>query len=324
MWLFALGLVFAAVGTTADAQQWTDPSPHTVRLLEVEPDIRLEVLDWGGSGDPVLLLAGQGNTAHVFDEFAPGLTRRFRVFALTRRGFGASSQPKAGYDLTTMAGDIARVVDALKLRRVDLVGHSIAGDEMTKFAALYPTRLGKLVYLDAAYDRVDSRLLEARLPPIPASRGPTPEDLSSPVKLRAFVASFSVLLPEAEIRANRVFAADGRFERRVTPDDIQLAVGKMVEHPDYKSVHAPVLAVYAVQQTPEQLFPWYGSLDKEARGALDSVFGIWRQFAAEQRDLLRTEIPAARVVEVQGANHYLFISNREQLIDVVSSFLSER
>jgi non-heme chloroperoxidase len=324
MWTLALGLVFATIGAKADAQQWVDPSPHIVRFVEVEPNIHLEVLDWGGSGDTVILLAGQGNTAHVFDEFAPGLTRQFRVFALTRRGFGASTQSKGGYDLTTMVGDLARVVDALGSPRVHLVGHSIAGDEMTRFAALHPKRLGKLVYLDAAYDRVDARLLEARLPPDPPLKRPTADDLSSPARVQAFVASNSVLLPEAEIRATRVFAADGRFERRLTPDHIQLSVGGMVEHPNYKLIHAPVLAVYAVQQTAEQLFPQYGSLNQEARSALDAMFGIWRQFAAEQRNLLRTELPNARVVEVEGANHYLFISNRKQLLDALASFLSEQ
>ena len=100
------------------------------------------------------MLAGHGDSAHVFDDFAPSLTSTFHVFALTRRGFGASAQPKAGYDLSTLVNDIARVVDALKLQRVYLVGHSIAGDEMTRFALTFPEKTGKLVYLDAAYDRV--------------------------------------------------------------------------------------------------------------------------------------------------------------------------
>jgi non-heme chloroperoxidase len=33
--------------------------------------VNLEVLDWGGSGRPLVLLAGLGNTAHIFDKFAP-------------------------------------------------------------------------------------------------------------------------------------------------------------------------------------------------------------------------------------------------------------
>jgi hypothetical protein len=44
-----------------------DPSKHKVQFVTVANGVRLEVLDWGGSGRPVVLLAGLGTTAHVFD-----------------------------------------------------------------------------------------------------------------------------------------------------------------------------------------------------------------------------------------------------------------
>ena len=53
---------------------WHDPSPHSVQFVAVAENVRLEVLDWGGTGRPVVLLAGGGNTAHVFDDFATKLT----------------------------------------------------------------------------------------------------------------------------------------------------------------------------------------------------------------------------------------------------------
>src|SRR5713226_1041280 len=68
---------------------WRD-SPHAIQFVSVDKDVRLEVLDWGGLGRPVILLAGGGNTAHVFDEFAPKLTASYHVYGITRRGFGAS------------------------------------------------------------------------------------------------------------------------------------------------------------------------------------------------------------------------------------------
>jgi len=42
-----------------------------VRFVDVDRNVGLEVLDWGGSGSPLVLLAGGGDTAHVFDDFAP-------------------------------------------------------------------------------------------------------------------------------------------------------------------------------------------------------------------------------------------------------------
>ena len=69
---------------------WKDPSSHVSRFIAVGQDVRLEVLDWGGAGRPLVLLPGGGNTAHVFDNFAPKLTSDFHVYGITRRGFGES------------------------------------------------------------------------------------------------------------------------------------------------------------------------------------------------------------------------------------------
>jgi non-heme chloroperoxidase len=63
-----------------------DPSPHTVQLVTVEDSVKLEMLDWGGSGRPLVLLAGEGGSAQVFDDFAPNLSSNYQVYGFTRRG----------------------------------------------------------------------------------------------------------------------------------------------------------------------------------------------------------------------------------------------
>src|ERR1700682_5346034 len=75
---------------------WQDVSRHMVEFVTVDENVRLEVLDWGGSGPSVVLLPGGGNTAHVFDGFAPKLAAGYHVYGITRRGFGASSVPASG------------------------------------------------------------------------------------------------------------------------------------------------------------------------------------------------------------------------------------
>lgn len=75
------------------------------------PDgIELEVLDWGGDGRPVVLLAGSGWTAHVFDDFAPKLTSRYRVYGITRRGFGASGFAAGKYGIDLLGDDVLEVI----------------------------------------------------------------------------------------------------------------------------------------------------------------------------------------------------------------------
>jgi pimeloyl-ACP methyl ester carboxylesterase len=70
---------------------WLAPSSHSARFIPVDTNVKLEVLDWGGAGRSIVLLAALGNTAHVFDDFAPKLTDAYHVYGITRRGFGASS-----------------------------------------------------------------------------------------------------------------------------------------------------------------------------------------------------------------------------------------
>jgi len=319
--LYAAVLVLALLGmAAANSSGWRDPSKHTQRYIETEPGVKLEVLDWGGTGQPVLLLAGHGDTGHIFDDFAPGLTSDFHVLAVTRRGFGTSTQPRQGYDLTTMVRDIARVLEALQLKDVNLVGHSIAGDEMTRFALTYTDRLRKLVYLEAAYDRVEAQHLESKFPKIPPAPSKDHES-GSPQAVRAWVARTEILMPESEIRATRVFGTDGKLVRPVTPEPIVHAVARMVEHPDYRSIRAPMLAVYAVYETPAQLIARYNIADPKTRQALDQVFAMWQPFAKSQRDLFRKSAPHARIVDVEGASHYIFISNREQVTQEVRAFI---
>ena len=98
------------------------------RLVRVQPDVALEVVDFGGTGRPLVLLAGLGATAHVFTRFAAKLTPDYRVYGITRRGFGLSSAPRSGYTAERLGADVVAVIDALKLEKPVLVGHSMAGE----------------------------------------------------------------------------------------------------------------------------------------------------------------------------------------------------
>jgi pimeloyl-ACP methyl ester carboxylesterase len=137
---------------------WQDPSPHSVQFVVAEEKVKLEVLDWGGGGRSLVLLAGLGNTAHVFDEFAPKLTAAgYHVYGITRRGYGASggngasSAPEFGYSADRLGDDVLAVIGALKLDRPVLVGNSLAGEELSSVGSRHPEKVAGLIYLDAAY-----------------------------------------------------------------------------------------------------------------------------------------------------------------------------
>ena len=131
-----------------------DSSPHKVRFITVARGINLEVLDWGGTGRPLVFLAGLGGNAHAFDKLAPKFTGNHHVYAITRRGYGASSRPdpaSADYSADRLGDDVLAVIAAMKLERPVLAGHSIAGEELSSVGSRHPEKVAGLVYLDAGY-----------------------------------------------------------------------------------------------------------------------------------------------------------------------------
>ncbi len=221
-WLAALALLLLATVPSLAAE--TRPYRAT-RFITVN-GVTLNYVDWGGKGETLLFLHGMGGDAYVFDSFARHFTDRFRVLGLTRRGCGMSEKPKGGYDTATRVEDIRALLDALKISRVNLAGHSLAGDELTLFATRYPDRVLKLVYLDAAYDRYHMASLELSDPSIP------------PVGKRL------VLEALGDARAQQVAV------ERLPPLDVWrvlVATKKAANefHPDYRRIQAPALAIYA-------------------------------------------------------------------------------
>ena len=174
--------------------------------------VRLHYIDWGGRGEPVLLLPGLFGTGEIYSDFAPRLTDRFRVLSLTLRGHGQSDEPKTGYEPDSLVEDIRAFLDSMRIGRAHLVGHSLSGAELTAFAGRYPERVLKLVYLDAAYDWP----LVGRFPPDPVpDMEPSPQDLVSPEAYLAFLRRDPYWAPvwsppvEAQLRATLVSAPGG-------------------------------------------------------------------------------------------------------------------
>jgi pimeloyl-ACP methyl ester carboxylesterase len=289
---------------------WRDASPHAVRMVGIAPRTSLEVLDWGGTGRPLVLLTGLGNTAHVFDDFAPSLTDSFHVYGITRRGFGRSSQPPAS-DLTTLVSDLRIVLDSLRLSRVILVGHSIAGDELTGFAVSHPDRCDALVYLDAAYDRSARSQLSKVLKNSPRPPAMTTADSASPTALTTYAARVvGVPFPEADVRATSRFDSSGKYVGDVTSDSLAYLILRRLPSPAYQRLTCPSLAIYA-----------YSAVDSASRAQAQHVDTMYRAFARASRTQYQHNAPFAHVVEIYNAHHYVFLSNRAETLSAMRAFL---
>lgn len=103
----------------------------------------------GGKGPAVVLLHGYGETGDMWAPMAAELAKDHTVIVPDLRGLGLSSKPASGFDKKTQAGDVAGVLDSLKIDKADLVTHDIGNMVGFAFAARYRDRATKLVLIDA-------------------------------------------------------------------------------------------------------------------------------------------------------------------------------
>ncbi|MGB3827630.1 MAG: alpha/beta hydrolase [Ornithinimicrobium sp.] len=122
-----------------------------VSVTSEETQIELEVADSGGSGRPVVLIHGWPLSHEAWADQTPALTAAgYRVVAYDRRGFGHSDKPDSGYDYDTLSDDLAAVMDSLDLSDVTLVGFSMGGGEVARYAARHgQDRLHSVVFASA-------------------------------------------------------------------------------------------------------------------------------------------------------------------------------
>lgn len=110
---------------------------------------KLFVRDWG-EGAPVLFLHSWALDSSMWrSQFAELGAAGLRCIAFDRRGHGRSSIPPSGYDMDTLADDVAAVVAAFGLRDITLVGHSMGGNEVVRYLGRHGTRRVRNVVLVA-------------------------------------------------------------------------------------------------------------------------------------------------------------------------------
>jgi pimeloyl-ACP methyl ester carboxylesterase len=288
-------------------------------MIPVAEDVRLEVLDWGGTGRPLVLLAGGGDTAHVFDDFAPKLTRDFHVYGITRRGFGESTFAPVTSGAATFGDDILAVVDALKLERPILAGHSIAGQELSSIGTHYPNRVAALVYFDAgfpyAFDNGKAPTF-AEIGPafnvLPQTPAPTDADLASFQSLRQYYTrTLGFTYPEAELRQKRSVTSKGRVGPARSFPGANSLVTSMTK---YAQISVPALFLVSSQHQGR----WSGAItDPKILGQMEAVSALKER----QAKAIEEGLPNARVVMVPVSNHHVFLSNEADVLREMRAFL---
>jgi non-heme chloroperoxidase len=293
-----------------------------VRLIRRGAAAQVEVLDWGGTGPALVFLPGLGNTAHVYEEFAGRFTDHYRVVAITPRGFGASTPTNRGAPLDTLLADFAAVLDTLGLGPATVIGHSLGGDFATFFAARFPSRVSRVVYLDGANDRRPG----SQAPPRAAWPAPPPltgTDSASDSSYQAYIErNFGPRIPLADIRATIRFDSGGRVSRNVTEDSVVAVLIRSMRPAPFDSVRAPALAIYPRPDPDRYDMPYWNGLSGAVRASADSLQRWLVESSRTNIDSVRRLLPSLEVVEIPHSGHLIFLLTPAEAEAAMRRFLA--
>jgi pimeloyl-ACP methyl ester carboxylesterase len=292
--------------------------------------IHLHYLDWG-SNEPVLLfLAGMGCSAYIFKQFAPRFTDKFHVLALDRRGHGDSDYPETGYDPDTLTEDLRQFLDVLNINQVILVGHSMGYIELCHFTALYPERVLKLIFLDAAYDMSapETQAVLAKdplpniMPPWPDEQPNTIEEyIATTIRLYPFWAAIAGQVMDEQTKHSVKTNADGKIVPKIK-DVISKEINDTFASysPEFSTIQVPVLSFFAMPDGSDFLSSDYMSEDQK-KEVIDFIQTVLIPDRRKYIDKFQQNIPQAKIVEISNGHHYCFIKQEETVFDEMMKFL---
>lgn len=151
MALLLVAAVFIAYVWQPSAAAYASPYLARVESRYAEtPGVRFHYTRTG-HGSPVVLVAGGGQWLYSYRDTIPALAHHHTVYAvdLPGQGYTTVKQPGFGYDLDAMSAALGSFMDAVRLPRAALVGHSWGGSWSLYFAERHPERVTRLVLIDA-------------------------------------------------------------------------------------------------------------------------------------------------------------------------------
>lgn len=285
--------------------------------------VRLQYLDWGGSGQPLVLIPGLFDSPYLFEDIGSSLRNNFRVIAYSRRGHGKSEASDSDYSNSTLVSDLKLLLDSLEIDKANLLGWSWAGNEITEFAIRYPERTNKLIYFESGYD-LSEEAFKNILKTLPLSPFADSLDLYSFDAYREWYHKFWFAdmdwnpTLEANLKATTQIGSDGTVTT-IPNDNISklLLESGMSYHRDYKMIQAPTLVIYTKRffvppVKDSNVVSVYEEMEK-------NIISPWRLSSMNQ---IKSEIKNVTIKEMPLGTHTssIFLS-KDSLIKSINTFL---
>jgi pimeloyl-ACP methyl ester carboxylesterase len=275
--------------------------------------LRLHYLDWGNAGaPPLILLHGGRDHAHSWDDIARAFRARYHVIAPDLRGHGDSAWSASGhYPMASYVYDLAQLIHSQALAPVSVVAHSLGGNIALRFAGVFPEQVGRLVEIEGM--------------------GPGPRS-----------AAERAAKPAHERLAEWI--AQSRAQSSEVPwryPSVEAALKRMQEANTHLSeAMARHLTEHAVNQNEDGTFCWkfdpYVRVWPPVDLTREEIAGLWGRIAcptllvygreswatSPAKDGRLAYFRDARVLEVEGAGHWVHHDRQALFIDAVREFLA--
>jgi pimeloyl-ACP methyl ester carboxylesterase len=316
--VLAVAIICRVAGAARERQAPDQAAPSTGRFVSAD-DLKMYVQEAGPpKGTPVLLVHGTGAWSEIWRETMTSLAQAgFRAIAIDVPPFGYSGKPPgpSSYSPEKQAKRIAAALDALHVRRVVLVGHSVGSRPSVETALLSPDRSERLVLVDAAlgfgaegstqYQQNDPPVAVRTMFRVPAVRNAVLSVVATnPLTTRALFKTFV---------SNAAAVTDARVNMLQQPlvvENITNAEGDWFEYLTVSQDNSRVSDFRNLAKLTMPVFLIWGSTD--------TVTPLW------QGRQLQKLIPHAELSVLENVGHIPYIENAKAFNEMLVQYLQTK
>ncbi len=296
----------AAVGsaTTLASRGALADVPGKVGHVTTSDGVSLYYLE-AGEGKPILMIPGWSQTAEQFKYQITGLSDRYRVIAVDMRGHGESDKPEFGYKISRLAKDVHDTIEALDLKEVNILGHSMGCSVIWNYWDMYgPDRLSKLLLID-------------QMPMITSNPAWSEEEKTNAGSIftpQSLYETVNALAGPDGVETTKGFVGN-MVTKTIAPDEKAWIIERNLRMPRQ---HAATLLYNHSTNDWRDLIPRLDAPTLVVGGKVSVVPWKSQVWVSEQVKGARLEI----FEEAEGGNHFMFIEGHDKFNGIIADFVA--
>ena len=262
-----------------------------------------------GQGKPLILISGLGTDHKTWIFQIPVFKEHFKLIVFDNRGMGKSTGSIGPYTTDLMADDVKKLIDFLKLEKVNILGSSMGGMIVQKFAIKYPGYVERLVLCSTSAKPGDNllKILKEGLKDIIEDDGEYETIFEARPRLKVVRKILGFFLTQ-------VFSDQFIDENKKLINDI---IEEYVSNPRYYETFVKQVRAIHRHNTLKDL----SKIKSETlilTGSKDSLL------PDTSSDILKEKIPNSKLVKIPGANHGVHYEQSEEFNRLVLDFLKSK